>query len=65
MKTAQFEVTVQITVEVEDEVSIKEAEEIALFNVEPIIGSINSDLNRKMLDIEMGSYQVHSSEFVD
>lgn len=64
MKTAEFYITVQISVVVEDDVSIEDAEKIALFNVEPITCGINSDLNDKLDYLEMGHYRVNSSEFV-
>ena len=54
-------VNVQILVEVEDGVSLHDAEQIALHNIDSIQSSISSDLNSKFIDLDIEDYNVEDS----
>ena len=62
MKEALVRVYVEISVKVDDDVSLDEAIKIALFNVDSISGGINTKLNAKMRDIDIVDYQVISAD---
>ena len=72
LKVNQFELTgwkmkvkvcvnVQLVVEVEDGVSLHDAEQIALHNIDSIQTSISSDLNSKFIDLDIEDYSVEDS----
>lgn len=62
MKQYSVKVDVEILVKVDDDVSLDDATNIALFNVDGIVGSIGTKLNEKMQDIDVVDYEVTSVE---
>jgi len=62
MKDVLVNVSVEILVSVDDDVSLDDASTIALFNCDGIIPSIGGELNKKMKEIEILEYQVISSD---
>lgn len=65
MKKVIVKANIEIMVEVPVTVGLEDAEKIALFNVEPLISSINSDLNEMLNDIEIYDCEVISTEELD
>ena len=65
MKKVLVKANIEIMVEVPVTVSLEDAEKIALFNMEPLIPSIKSDLNEMMNDIEIYECEVVSTEELD
>lgn len=65
MKQVKVNVTIDIIVDVEDDVSMEGAEHIALFNVEPIVSNIPMDLNKKLISLDVEDYHVNSTEQIN
>ena len=62
MKKVLVKASVEILVEVDDDVSLEDAETIALFNVDGIVPQIGTKLNEKMHDLDILEYEVISKE---